>query len=76
MNNKKTEKWRIVVFIIAVLFIIFMWVKKDIGKVVETVPSDQLVPVIVMSLLVSIFKFALIAGAVFFIKWLVNKRNK
>ncbi|MBO5716226.1 MAG: hypothetical protein J6S23_07550 [Clostridia bacterium] len=76
MNNKKTEKWRIAIFVIAVLFIIFMWVKKDIGKVAETVPSDQLVPVVVTSLAVSILKFALIAGVVFLVKWLVNKRNK
>ncbi len=76
MNNKKIEKWRIAIFIIAVLIIIFMWVKKDIGKVAETVPSEQLVPVVVTSLAVSILKFALIAGVVFLVKWLIDKKNK
>lgn len=74
--NKRSDKWRIVVFIISVLFIMFIWIKKDIGKIAETVPSDQLVPVIVTSLLVSIFKFALIAGVVFLVKWLIDKKNK
>lgn len=74
--NKRPDKWRIVVFIISVLFIMFIWIKKDIGKIAETVPSDQLVPVIVTSLLVSIFKFALIAGVVFLVKWLIDKKNK
>ena len=76
MNNKKTEKWRITIFVLAVLFIIFMWVIKDIGKVAETVPSDRLVPVVVTSLAVSILKFALIAGVVFLVKWLIDKKNK
>ena len=74
--NKRPDKWRIVVFIISVLFIMFIWIKKDIGKIAETVPSDQLVPVIVTSLLVSIFKFALIADVVFLVKWLIDKKNK
>lgn len=74
--NKRPDKWRIVVFIISVLFIMFIWIKKDIGKIAETVPNDQLVPVIVTSLLVSIFKFALIAGVVFLVKWLIDKKNK
>lgn len=74
--NKRPDKWRIVVFIISVLFIMFIWIKKDIGKIAEAVPNDQLVPVIVTSLLVSIFKFALIAGVVFLVKWLIDKKNK
>ena len=73
--NKRSEKWRIVVFVASILIIMFLWIKKDIGTIIDTIPKDQLFSVIATSALVSIFKFALIAGAVFLVKWLIG-RNK
>ena len=33
MNNKnKKEPWRVIVFIISMLFIAFMWVKNDVTQ--------------------------------------------
>ena len=72
-KNKKKEPWRIVVFVVAVIYIIFMWVKKDIAEVYGTMPTEQLVPLIVTSVVVSLFKFGAIAGAVLLIKWIVGK---
>ena len=75
-SNKKPELWRIVVFIIAVLFIVFMWAKKDIAEIYATMPKEQIVPMIATTVAVSILKVALIAGAVLLIKWLISKFKK
>lgn len=78
-NNykKKIEPWRIIVFVIAVAFIILMWIKKDIAEIYATMPSEQIAPVIVITVAVSLLKVAVIAGAILLIKWIVGKiKNK
>ena len=75
-NNKKIELWRIIVFVIAVAFIIFMWVKKDIAEIYATMPSDQIAPLIVTTVAVSLLKVAVIAGAILLIKWIIGKIKK
>ena len=72
-NKKKKFPMRIVVFIISVLVIIFMWVKKDIAAVYSTVSSEQGTPLIVTTVAVSFLKVAAIAAAVFFVKWIFGK---
>jgi hypothetical protein len=75
-NKKKSEPWRIIVFIIAAAFIIYMWVKKDIVEIYKTMPSDQVAPLIITTVAVSLFKVAAIAGAILLIKWIVGKTVK
>lgn len=72
-NDKKIETPRIIVFVIAVVFIIFMWVKKDIVEIYTTMPSEQIVPLIVTTVAVSLLKVAAIAGAILLMKWVVRK---
>ncbi len=75
-NKKKIEPWRIIVFIIAVVFIIFMWVKKDIAEIYATMPTEQIAPLIVTTIAVSLLKVAVIAGAILLIKWIIDKLKK
>ena len=75
IKNKK-EPWRIIVFVIAVLFIAFMWIKKDIIAIFTTLPKEQVAPILVTTVVVSLFKVATIIGAIFFIKWIVKKIKK
>ena len=79
-KNKKKEPWRIVVFAVAVIYIIFMWVKKDIGEVYSSLPQEEILPLIITSVVVSVFKVAVIAGAVLLVKWIIsrikNRKNK
>ena len=75
-NKKRIEPWRIIVFILALAFIIFMWVKKDISKIYATVPQEQIAPLVVTTIAVSLMKVAAIAGAILLIKWIVGKTNK
>ena len=76
MSKKRIEPWRIIVFILALAFIIFMWVKKDISKIYATVPQEQITPLVVTTIAVSLMKVAAIAGAILLIKWIVSKTNK
>ena len=76
MNQKKIEPWRIIVFVIAVAFIIFMWIKKDIAQIYATSTPEQIAPLIVTTIAVSLLKIAAIAGVVLLIKWIVGKIQK
>ena len=73
MGKGKTPLWRILVFILSALFIVAMWVQKDIVKIYKTMPKDQIAPIIVTTVLVTLLKVALIAGVVFFLKWIIEK---
>lgn len=75
-ENKKKEPWRIIVFIISVLFIVFMWVKNDIVAIYTTMPTEQIVPMIATTIAVSLIKVAAIAGGVLLIKWAIGKAKK
>lgn len=75
-NKKKKEPWRIIVFILAVAFIVFMWVKKDIAAIYATMPSEQIAPLIVTTIAVSLLKVVAFAGVILFIKWIIRKIKK
>lgn len=80
MNNnekKKKEPWKIIVFIISVLFIVFMWVKNDVVSIYTTMPKEQVAPLITTTIAVSLIKVAAIAGGILLIKWIISKfKNK
>ena len=72
-KEKKADLWRIIATVISGLYIIYLWSSKDIEAAAG---SENMVPVIVTSILVSTAKLALIAGAVLLIKWLSRKFKK
>ena len=76
MNKKKKEPWRIVVGIIAILYIIFMWVQKDIVSIYTTMPQEEVLPLIATTIAVSLIKVVVIAGGILLIKWGISKLNK
>ena len=75
-ENRKKEPWRIVIGIIAILCIVFMWIKKDIVSIYATMPKEDIVPLITTTIVVSLFKVAAIAGAIFLVKWIIGKIQK
>lgn len=77
-NKRKREPWRVIVFIISILFIAIMWVKNDVVSIYTTMPKEQVVPLITITILVSLIKVAAIAGGVLLIKWIIGriKRSK
>ena len=72
-NKKKKEPWRIVVFILSVLFIVFMWIKNDILTIYTTMPEEQIIPLIATTIAVSLIKVAAFAGIITLIKWIIGK---
>ena len=75
-DNKKKEPWRIIVGILAIAFIVYMWVKKDIMTIYTTMPKEQVVPLIATTIAVSLIKVAAIAGGILLIKWIIGKITK
>ena len=75
MDNKKKEPWRIAVGVIAVLYIIFMWVKKDIISIYSTIPSEEVLPLIVTTFAVYLLKVAGIVGMILLVKWIISRRK-
>ena len=73
----KKEPWRIAVGILAIGFIVYMWVEKDIITIYTTMPREQVAPLIVTTIAVSLIKVAAIAGGILLIKWIISKfKNK
>ena len=76
-NKNRKATWRIVVGIISVLFIVYMWVKKDIVAIYTTMPKEQIAPMIATTIAVSLIKVGIIACAVLFIKRIIKgSQNK
>lgn len=73
---KKRESWRIIVAIISIVFIIYMWVKKDIVALYGTMPAEQMVPLVATTIAVILVKVAAITLAILFIKWIAKRITK
>lgn len=76
MKSRKPEPRRIIVGLISIIFIIIMWGKKDIATFYGTLPTEELLPVILTSVAVTLIKILIIAAAVFVFKWSIGKINK
>ncbi len=76
MNKQKKEPWRIVVGVIAIAYIIYMWVEKDIVAIYSSMPADQALPLAVTTVVVSLAKVGLMTVGILFIKWIIGKINK
>ncbi len=75
-NNKKKEIWRIVIGIISIVFIVYMWIQKDIINIYTTMPEEQVIPLIATTIAVSLVKVIAIAAGILLIKWIANKITK
>ena len=72
-EKKKTEPWQIFAAIISFAFIILLWIKKDIQSIYATTPKEDIAPLILTTILVSIFKIVIISGIILFVKYIVDK---
>ena len=64
------------VFILAIAFIVFMWLKKDVAAIYATMPEEDIAPIIVTTIAVSLLKVAAIAGVVLLVKWIIAKSKR
>ncbi len=73
MKDKKREPWRIIVAIISVVFIIFLWISKDIASIYENMSAEDVLPLVVTTVAVSLLKVALLAVLILVVKLIVTK---
>ena len=73
MKNR-IEPWRLIVGILSIIFIIVMWVVKDVGNIYASLPKEQLIPIIFTSVCVTLLKVAGIALVVIIIKKFTSKQ--
>ena len=76
MKGQKKEPWRIVVFILALAYIIYMWVEKDVLSIYATMPPEQALPLAVTTVAVSLLKGGALTVGILLLKWVVNKIRK
>ena len=76
MKKQKKKPWRIFVFLLSIAFIVCLWVKKDVASIYQTAPKEQVLPLIITSVAVSLLKVLFIAGAVLLLKWILSKLSK
>ncbi len=72
-QKKKKEPWRLIVGIIAIAYIVYMWVEKDIFSSLTAISGEQALPIAATSMAVTFAKVAVMAAIIFVIKWLTGK---
>lgn len=72
-QKKKKEPWRLLVGIIAIAYIVYTWVEKDIFTSLTAVSGDQALPMAATSIAVTFAKVAIMAAIIFVVKWLTGK---
>ena len=72
--QKKT--WRIAIAVLAIAYIAYNWIKKDIWSVYSDMPADQALPLIVTTVGVTLFKIIVIALGIWLIKKLASKFSR
>ena len=53
-----------------------MWVKKDVAAIYAAMPEEDIAPIIVTTIAVSLLKVAAIAGVVLLVKWIIAKSKR
>ena len=74
-NSRKPEPWRIAAAALSVVYILYMWVSKDIADVYASMPREEVAPLIATTVLVTLIKVAAIAGVVFLLTRMIGKRK-
>ena len=59
--------------IAAIAFIVYTWVKKDVAAQFAAMPGEDMLPMLITSVAITVAKVAMLAGAVLLVKWLVGK---
>ena len=64
---------RILIGLVAIAWIVYMWVKKDITATMAAIPAEEAIPLVLTSMAVTLVKVAMLTAAILLIKWLTGK---
>lgn len=76
MKEKKKGAWRILLGVVSLGYITFLWVKKDIAALYSTMPAEQILPLMVTTIGVSLLKAAGITAVILLMKWILGKKKR
>lgn len=76
MTGQKKEPWRIAAAALAVAYIAYNWIRKDIWSVYRDMPTEQMLPLMVTTVGVTLLKAAAIAIGLLLIKKAVGKARQ
>ena len=71
--KKKKEPWWIIVGVLAIAFIIYTWIDKDILAVYGIMPKEQMIPMVATIIAVTLVKVAAITLGILLIKWIIKR---
>lgn len=69
----RQKNWRVACAIIAIVYIAYLWIKKGIISDFSAIPKDEMLPMVITTILVLLFKVAVIAGFIMLLKWAYKK---
>ena len=72
MKNKHTAL-RIIIGILSIGYIVFMWIKKDILSIYSAIPHEEAFPLIITTIVVSVFKVLILTCVILLVKWIIKK---
>ena len=70
---EKREPWRVAVAAASVIFIIAMWVKKDVASIYSQLSPADALPLLVTTVAVTALKAAALTGSLLLIRWIAGK---
>ena len=73
---QKKEPWRIAIAVLAIAYIAYNWIQKDVWSVYSDMPAEQMLPLVVTTVGVTILKIAAIALGIWLIKKLASKFSR
>ncbi|MBQ3256735.1 MAG: hypothetical protein IJA67_04925 [Oscillospiraceae bacterium] len=75
-QKKKKEPWRYIVSGIAFAYIVYMWIEKDVLSTLTTIPAEQTLPIIIISIFTTLLKVALYGGGAYLIHMIIKNRKE
>ena len=69
----KVDIGRLLAGFAAIVFIAYMWVEKEVVSVYTSMPIEEAIPVIVTTIVVSMFKVVGLAAVIYILKWIIRK---
>ena len=76
MTKQKKEPWRIAIAVLAIAYIAYNWIQRDVWSVYSDMPAEQMLPLVVTTVGVTLLKVAAIALGIWLITKLASKFSR
>lgn len=73
MKNNIPKPVRIGLGVVSILYIVYMWVRKDVVGIYASLPPEDALPLLITTVAVFLGKVALLAAVILLLKWISGK---